>query len=142
MSISSAPTPLEENYNLGLSRCSSWLAQARSLWVEHPFFFLALAALVVVLRRTLDVLGMDVFIIVSYLTDAWIFAWLALGVSRARGGSVREMARVTRPADVAPVGDNDTPDVAPVAADVAPVVVDFETHVAGVVGGYTVTTED
>lgn len=93
MSSSSAPTPLEENYNLGLSRCSSWLAQARSLWVEHPFFFLALAALVVVLRRTLDVLGMDVFIIVSYLTDAWIFSWLVLGVSQAREGSAWSMVR-------------------------------------------------
>ena len=93
MSTTSASAPAAQNYNLGATRCSDWLGQARSLWVEHPFFFLAMAAVVVLLRRTLDALAMDVFIVVSYLTDAWIFSWLVLGVSQARDGSAWSMIK-------------------------------------------------
>ncbi len=88
------PTATMPAYDLALGRCSSWLRDARVLWLGHPFLFLAVAAVVVLLRRSLDLLGMDVFIVVSYLTDAWIFAWLALGVSRGRGGTALAMARV------------------------------------------------
>ena len=87
-------TPTVPAYDLALGRCSSWLRDARVLWLGHPFLFLAVAAVVVLLRRALDLLGMDIFIVVSYLTDAWIFAWLALGVSRGRGGTALAMARV------------------------------------------------
>jgi hypothetical protein len=93
MSTTTASAPAAQNYNLGVTRCSDWLGQARSLWVEHPFFFLAMAAVVVLLRRTLDALAMDVFIVVSYLTDAWIFSWLVLGVSQARDGSAWSMLK-------------------------------------------------
>ena len=93
MSTTTASAPAAQNYNLGVTRCSDWLGQARSLWVEHPFFFLAMAAVVVLLRRTLDALAMDVFIVVSYLTDAWIFSWLVLGVSQARDGSAWSMIK-------------------------------------------------
>ncbi len=87
------PVPAAPAYDLALGRCSSWLQDARALWLQHPVFFLVLATAVVLLRRLLDMVGMDVFIVVSYLTDAWIFAWLALGVSRARGGTAGEIAR-------------------------------------------------
>ncbi len=74
-------------HDLAAGRFSYWLRQARALWLAHPVFFLLVAAVTVLLRRTLDALGMDVFILVSYLTDAWIFAWLVTGFSRAGPGS-------------------------------------------------------
>lgn len=80
-------------HDLAAGRCSSWLRQARALWLAHPMFFLLVSALAVFLRRSLDALGMDVFILVSYLTDAWIFAWLVTGVSRAGTGSALALAR-------------------------------------------------
>ncbi|MEY4653415.1 MAG: hypothetical protein RI884_1996 [Pseudomonadota bacterium] len=89
----SLPVPNTLVFDLAAGRCSDWLAQARALWAGRPFFLLALSALVVFLRWTLDGLGEDVLIVVSYLTDAWIFTWLVLGVSRAPGGSAWAIAR-------------------------------------------------
>lgn len=81
-------------YQLQFNRCSTWLHEAKQLWVKHPFFFLMLAALVFGLRRTLDSMGMDVLIVFSYLTDAWIFAWVALGFAKGREGSAWSMTRL------------------------------------------------
>ncbi len=74
-------------YQLEFSRCSVWLQDAKKLWVQHPVFFVLLAALVFGLRRVLDSMAMDFFIVLSYLTDAWIFAWIALGFARGHEGS-------------------------------------------------------
>lgn len=87
------PAPPALAYDLAVGRCTFWLQQAGRLWLAHPIFFLAVAGAVVMLRRGLDALGMDHFIVVSYLTDAWIFTWLALGASRAGAGDARSLAR-------------------------------------------------
>ena len=84
------PAPI---YDLALGRCPVWLQQARALWLSHPLFFLAVSAGVVLLRRGLDAWGMDIFIVVSYLTDAWIFTWLCLGVARGGGGKSWAVSR-------------------------------------------------
>lgn len=89
----SAQLPHVPVFDLAAGRCSGWLAQARALWASHPFLLLALAALVVVLRRGLDALGQDVLIVVSYLTDAWIFSVWVLGALHAPGGSARDIVR-------------------------------------------------
>jgi hypothetical protein len=89
-SLPMTPTPV---FDLAPGRCTTWLSQARALWWSHPFFLLALSALVVFLRRSLDGMGEDSLIVVSYLTDAWIFTWLVLGVSRAPGQSAWAVVR-------------------------------------------------
>jgi len=82
----SSTVPPATIYNLALGRCPAWLQQARALWLSHPLLFLGVSAGVVLLRRGLDAWGMDIFIVVSYLTDAWIFTWMCLGVTRGGGG--------------------------------------------------------
>ena len=78
--------PTFHPYQLQFGRCSTWLQDAKKIWIRHPIFFALLAALVFGLRRVLDSMAMDIFIVLSYLTDAWIFAWVALGFAKGHEG--------------------------------------------------------
>ncbi len=87
------PVPTPAAFDLPFARASHWLQEARALWRAHPFFFFVLAFGIVAIRWLLDSVLTDPVILLSYLTDAWIFAWLALGVSRARSGTAALIAR-------------------------------------------------
>ena len=85
--------PTFHPYQLQFGRCSTWLQDAKKIWIRHPIFFALLAALVFGLRRVLDSMAMDIFIVLSYLTDAWIFAWVALGFAKGHEGSAWSITR-------------------------------------------------
>ena len=71
------PQPI---FDLPADHCKKWLSEGRSIWFKNPLLFLALSLIVVLIRRYLDSVTYDYLILLSYFTDALLFAWLFLGL--------------------------------------------------------------
>ena len=67
-------------FDLPADHCKKWLSEGRAIWLKNPMLFLALSLIVILVRRNLDSLTYDYLILLSYFSDALLFAWLFLGL--------------------------------------------------------------
>jgi len=78
--MNSNPMASSGMFDLPADQCKKWLSEGKAIWLGNPFLFLALSLVVVWVRRSLDSVTYDYLILLSYFSDASLFAWLFLGL--------------------------------------------------------------
>jgi len=78
--MNSNPMASSGIFNLPAHHCKKWLSEGKTIWLGNPFLFLALSLVVVWVRQSLDSVTYDYLILLSYFSDASLFAWLFLGL--------------------------------------------------------------
>jgi hypothetical protein len=67
-------------FDLPADQCRKWLLEGRTIWRCNPIFFLLISLIVVWVRSSFDEMTGGYFILLSYFSDALLFAWLFLGL--------------------------------------------------------------